>query len=126
MKKILCVDDSKTIHRIVSSTVELVGFEVSTALNGDFALEKLKAEGDDISLILLDWNMPGMTGIELLRKLKEPDCKWKNIPVMMLTSEGSQEFITEAIKTGAMNYITKPFAQEDLLNKIMQCLGQGV
>ena len=123
--KILCVDDSVTVHRIVSASLEVLNLEILAAKNGNEALNTLCDKHNEISLVLLDWNMPGMTGFEVLQKIKENE-DYKRIPVMMVTSEGNQENMLKAIELGAANYIIKPFAQEDLVAKVMQCLGQGV
>ncbi len=122
--KILSVDDSMVMLRIISDAAAVIGAETVTARNGTLALKVLEEQGSDISMILLDWNMPGMTGLEFLQKVKS-DPRWKDIPVMMVTSEGNPDNVKKALIAGATNYLVKPFAQEDLESKIMQCLGQG-
>ncbi len=122
--KILCVDDSLVMLRIISDAAAVIGAETVTARNGTLALKVLEEQAEDINMILLDWNMPGMTGLELLQKVKTDD-RWKEIPVMMVTSEGNPDNVKKALMAGATNYLVKPFAQEDLESKIMQCLGQG-
>ncbi len=122
---ILSVDDSKTVREIIGATVEVLGFGFLEAENGIAALDILAAHGDDIAMILLDWNMPEMDGITLLRTIKA-DSRYKHIPVTMVTTESEHLKIIEAVKVGAKNYVAKPFTQEALVAKICECLGMGV
>ncbi len=119
--KILTVDDSRMIRVIIKNTIKSLGFEVVEAANADIALEVIE-ENQDVNLILLDWNMPGMNGYELLKILKN-DERYKNIPVMMVTTEGERKNVVKAIQAGAENYLTKPFTPEDLSTKVIECLG---
>ncbi len=119
--KILTVDDSRMIRVIIKNTIKSLGFDVVEAANADIALEVIE-ENQDINLILLDWNMPGMNGYELLKILKK-DERFKNIPVMMVTTEGERKNVVKAIQAGAENYLTKPFTPEDLSTKVVECLG---
>ncbi|MCK9329576.1 MAG: response regulator [Candidatus Cloacimonetes bacterium] len=120
--KLLTVDDSRMIRMIIINTIKSMGFETLEAPNADVALEILETESENINLILLDWNMPGMNGFELLKIIKTTD-KYKHIPVMMVTTEGERKNVIKAIQTGAENYLTKPFTPEDLSSKILECLG---
>lgn len=119
--KILSVDDSSIIRRIVKNTADLLGFDLLEAGNGQEALEVLKTNYGEVSLILLDWNMPVMDGPTTLKHLKE-SADTANIPVMMLTTEGAKNNIIEAIRGGAKQYLTKPFSPEDLSTRILQCV----
>lgn len=123
--KILSVDDSVTIRRIIQSSVDVLGFGFLEAGNGVEALTVLDREHADIALVLLDWNMPFMDGYTLLCKMKEDD-RYRQIPVTMVTTEGEKSKIAQAIAAGATNYLVKPFSQEDLTTKIMESLGLGV
>lgn len=123
--KILSVDDSSIIRRIINGTIEVLGYEMLEASNGEEALDVLSKNHEEIALILLDWNMPGMNGFELLCKIKE-DQTLSRIPVMMVTTESERNNIIKAIKAGAKHYVTKPFTQEDLATRIMECLGMGI
>ncbi len=123
--KVLIVDDSKIIHKIVASVVEMTGYESDSAINGEEALEKLRKDSDDIALVILDWNMPVMNGIDCLKEIKA-DPELESIPVMMLTTESERERMAMAIREGAAHYCTKPFTPEDLGTKILGCLGLGV
>jgi two-component system chemotaxis response regulator CheY len=119
--KILSVDDSAIIRRIVKNTADLLGFDLLEAGNGQEALDVLKANTGTINLILLDWNMPVMDGPTTLKHLKD-SADTANIPVMMLTTEGAKSNIIEAIRGGAKQYLTKPFTPEDLSTRILQCV----
>nr|WP_320134122.1 response regulator [uncultured Holophaga sp.] len=121
MSRILSVDDSATMRRIIGRAVAVLGYEFLEAENGLRALELLPAH-PDIELIILDVNMPEMDGFETLKRIKG-DSRFCNIPVMMVTTESDRTRIVEAIQAGAANYVTKPFNQEDLGAKIAQCLG---
>jgi two-component system, chemotaxis family, chemotaxis protein CheY len=114
--KILLVDDSSTMRRIQKNTLNTIGLtDVEEAEDGEQAVSKALAGKYD--LILMDWNMPKMTGIEALKKMKSED-SIKAIPVIMVTSESEKSRIIEAIQAGAANYIVKPFQPETLQEKI--------
>jgi two-component system chemotaxis response regulator CheY len=98
----------------------MLGHEAVPAANGVEAFERLK-EHDDVKLILLDWNMPEMNGIEFLRAVKLQPIVSK-IPVIMLTTESERRKMIEAIEAGAKHYLTKPFQPETLATKILQCV----
>jgi two-component system chemotaxis response regulator CheY len=122
--RILSVDDSRTMRQIIRNTVEVLGYDFCEAENGLQALDILKDIGT-VDMILLDWNMPEMDGITLLKTLKA-DARYKSIPVTMVTTESERARVIDAIKAGAKNYVTKPFTQEILIAKIQECLGMGV
>ena len=122
--KILTVDDSSVIRKIISSAAAVLEYEVIEAIDGIDGLEKLEANDGDFDLILLDWNMPRMNGLEFLKTVKA-DEKYKNIHVMMITTESQKENIIKAIKEGAAHYMTKPFTMDELIKKILECLGKG-
>ena len=123
--KILSADDSVMIRRVIRNAVEVLGYGFLEAKDGQEAMEVMEKEYGDVCLVLLDWNMPRMTGIEVLRALKADD-RFKAIPVMMVTTEVERAKVVEAVSAGAKNYVMKPFSHEDLMAKIMQCLGMGV
>jgi len=118
---ILTVDDSTTIRRIVKRSADEVGLEVLEAADGVQALKIVEERAADIQLILLDWNMPGMSGLDVLRSLKN-NPRSKDIVVMMLTSEADQNCVVEALRSGAQNYLTKPFDAKMLMLKIQESL----
>lgn len=124
MKRGLHIDDSYTIYQIISSSAAMLEIEFLHAPNGSKGLEILEEFYEDISLIVLDFNMPGMNGLEILEKIKG-DPRFQRIPVMMLTSEGAPDVVMEAVKLGAANYLNKPFSQEDLVNKLMSMSGEA-
>ncbi|RPH93438.1 response regulator [candidate division KSB1 bacterium] len=118
---ILTVDDSTTIRRIVKRSVDEMGVEILEAADGASALKIIEERTSDIQLVLLDWNMPGMTGLEVLKVIKANPA-YKDIVVMMLTSEADQSFVVEALKAGAQNYLTKPFDAKMLTLKIQESM----
>jgi CheY-like chemotaxis protein len=124
MGKILSVDDSTLIRNIIRRTSEVLGYGFLEAANGRIALDLLEKQCEDISLIVLDVNMPEMDGFTVLERLKAHEVL-RSIPVMMLTTESERAGIIRAIRGGAVNYLTKPFTQEDLVTKIAESLGHG-
>lgn len=122
--KIMTVDDSAITRKIIRSAVEVLYYDVVEAMDGREALELLEREYEEIALILLDWNMPGMDGMEMLSNIKGDD-RLKHIPVMMVTSETGGENIIRAIQAGAAHYLVKPFTIEELAKRILECLGRG-
>ncbi len=125
MEKILCVDDSKLIRKIVSQAAKMLGYEVVEAENGEEALTHVSRDLGEIVLITLDWHMPKMNGYDFLEAIKQHE-ESSSIPVLMLTSESGKANIVKAIKAGVNNYLLKPFTQEDLLVKMKECLGKAV
>ena len=119
--RFLVVDDFSTMRRIVRNLLKELGFTVvQEAEDGVDALAKLRAEPFDF--VVSDWNMPNMTGIELLRAIRA-DEKLKHLPVLMVTAEAKKENIIEAAKAGASGYVVKPFTAATLdekLKKIFQ------
>ena len=120
--KIMLVDDSSTMIRILLNVLEQAGFEnVVTANNGSAALDILKSQSD-IHLVLCDWNMPLMTGLSLLKEIRS-DEKLKNFPFIMVTSRNSKADIFAAIESGANDFIVKPFNTRTITQKIDDVLG---
>lgn len=122
--KVLCVDDSMIMRKIIRECVDLLGYDFLEAGDGQQALEMVEKEFDGLELILLDWNMPVMNGYDALVALKADD-RFKHIPIMMVTTEAERENVVKAIQAGAKHYVTKPFSQEDLTTKILEALGLG-
>jgi len=109
---VLVVDDFATMRKIVRNVLKQIGIEsVVEAENGKMALDVLKRE--EIDLIISDWIMPEMTGIDFLKACKSDD-GIKNIPFLMVTAEAQKGCIMEAIKSGVDNYIVKPFTPDKL------------
>lgn len=113
-KRILVVDDEKEIVEFSKNRLEKEGYEIRTAYDGAQTLERAKERPD---LILLDIAMPGMDGLEVLRKLKK-NTDTQHIPVIMVTAHGDSKLIFETQTLGAMDYIIKPFELKDLLELI--------
>ncbi|KAF0205738.1 MAG: two-component system chemotaxis family response regulator [Gallionellaceae bacterium] len=115
--KILVVDDFSTMRRIVRNLLKELGFaNVSEAEDGVDALNKLRGEGN-FEFVVSDWNMPNMTGIELLRNIRA-DAALKHLPVLMVTAEAKRENIIEAAQAGASGYVVKPFTAATLDEKL--------
>lgn len=115
--KILVVDDFPTMRRIVKTLLKQNGFHnFVDAEDGEQAYKTLQEHGD-FELIVSDWNMPNMTGLEFL-KMVRADAKFKHIPFLMVTAEAEKENIIEAVKAGVSNYIVKPFTGQALKEKL--------
>ena len=118
--KILLVDDSRTIRNIQKKALAGMGMtDVVEAADGLEALACIKAQRPD--LILVDWNMPNMDGITLVRKVRESD---KALPMIMVTTEAEKGRVVEALKAGVNNYVVKPFTAETLGEKIKQTMAK--
>jgi two-component system chemotaxis response regulator CheY len=119
--KILIVDDFSTMRRIVRNLLKELGFtNADEAEDGVVALQKLKS--GSFQFVVSDWNMPNMTGIELLRAIRA-DAELKHLPVLMVTAEAKKENIIEAAQAGASGYVVKPFTAatlEEKLNKVFE------
>ena len=114
--KVLVVDDFPTMRRIVKNLLKQLGFEnIDEAEDGAQALVKLKAGG--YCLVVSDWNMPVMEGIDLLKHVRE-DETLKAIPFLMVTAEAEKDKVITAIKAGVDNYVVKPFTAEVLKEKL--------
>ena len=114
--KILAVDDFSTMRRIVRNILRQLGYNnISEAEDGVAALESLKQ--DPVDFVISDWNMPNMTGLELLKAVRA-DANLKDIPVLLVTAEALKDNVVEAVKAGASGYIVKPFTAETLKEKI--------
>jgi two-component system chemotaxis response regulator CheY len=120
----MAVDDSKMVLHILSSAIESLGYRPVTANDGEAALELLDQISEEVALVILDWNMPKMDGLATLTAIKEHPT-WSSIPVMMVTSESARTAIITAIQAGARHYLTKPFSNQDLVTRIIECLGLG-
>lgn len=114
--KVLVVDDMSTMRRIVKNVLRQIGFsDIVEAENGQDALTKLKAGG--FGLVVSDWNMPIMQGIDLLRAIRA-DANLKTLPFLMVTAEAQKENLIEAVQAGVSNYVVKPFTAEVLQGKL--------
>lgn len=116
---VLIVDDSAAIRKILQRVLVQADVMLGTVLeasDGNEALEKLKEAR--VSLILSDINMPNMDGLELLGKLRA-DASWNDVPVIMITTEGSQNKVMQALQLGANGYVRKPFTAEQIKEKLV-------
>ena len=115
--KVLVVDDMSTMRRIIKNVLKQIGFsDLIEAENGQDALNKLKTDGG-FGLVVSDWNMPVMPGIDFLRAVRaDPDIK--HLPFLMVTAEAQKENIIEAVQAGVSNYVVKPFTAEALKEKL--------
>jgi two-component system chemotaxis response regulator CheY len=105
---IMVVDDSRSARRAVCEVLVPAGFDVTEAIDGQDALAQLESL-DDLALILLDVNMPGKNGVQVLREIRELDGESRHVPVVMLTTEGQPDLIREARTAGAKAWLVKPF-----------------
>jgi two-component system chemotaxis response regulator CheY len=112
----LVVDDSRTMRLIIGQILREIGMEVLEAADGVQALEQLK-RNPVIELVLLDWNMPTMNGLDFVRAIRA-DRAYDSLCVLMVTSEAQSEKVIEALKAGANEYLMKPFSKEVLLAKL--------
>jgi two-component system chemotaxis response regulator CheY len=118
---ILIVDDYKTMLRIIRNLLKQLGFNnVDEATDGSMALQKLRDK--DYGLVISDWNMEPMTGIQLLREVRA-DAKLKALPFIMITAESKTENVIAAKEAGVTNYIVKPFNAETLKTKLVAVFG---
>jgi two-component system, chemotaxis family, chemotaxis protein CheY len=115
-KRALVVDDSGTIRAILREIMSNLGFEVHEAEDGASALEWLKQNGP-AEVTCLDWNMPVMNGIQVVKYVRSDD-RFKDMPILMCTSEVELERVMEALREGANEYIMKPFDQEAIGEKL--------
>ncbi len=122
---VLVVDDSSTMRAVVKKAIRVSGFTLGTCLeasDGKEALEVLQQNW--IDLVLTDINMPNMNGLELVSKMKENDM-FKSIPVVIVTTEGSEKRIRESMDLGAKGYIRKPFVPEDIKQILSSVMGEA-
>jgi two-component system, chemotaxis family, chemotaxis protein CheY len=119
--KFLIVDDSVTMRRIVVNSLKNIGYDnFVEACEGKEAIEKLTSDGN-INFLITDWNMPGVSGLDLVKSLRS-NSKYSKLPILMVTTRGVKEDIIEALHAKVSNYIVKPFTPHILKEKIEQIL----
>ncbi len=119
--KVLIIDDSATMRKIIRSSLESIGsFEIEEAENCDEGLEKLIG-GLDVNLALVDWNMPGMTGIDFTKSVRSNPSLSKT-PIIMITSNSEKEHVLSAVMAGVNDYMAKPFTPDIFSAKIKKVL----
>jgi two-component system chemotaxis response regulator CheY len=118
--KILIIDDFATMRRILKNILKQLGFKnLVEADDGTTALNVL--ESQKIDLIISDWNMPKMTGLELLKKVRA-STEYEKIPFLMVTAEAQKQNVIEAVQAGVSNYVVKPFTAEAISDKLEKIL----
>lgn len=116
--KVLVVDDMLTMRKIVSKVLKEIGFsDITEACDGKDALEKAKSAEPPFGLIISDWNMPNMTGLEFLKQIRA-DQKLGKTPFLLVTAEAEMHQVAEAVKSGVDQYVVKPFSQDNLKSKL--------
>lgn len=114
--KVLVVDDFSTMRRILKNILKQIGFsDIEEAEDGNTALVRLRLGG--FGLVVSDWNMPNMTGLDLLKAIRA-DNDLNKMPVLMVTAEAKKENVMDAIQAGVNNYVVKPFTAAALKEKI--------
>ncbi|OFW47157.1 MAG: two-component system response regulator [Acidobacteria bacterium RIFCSPLOWO2_12_FULL_67_14b] len=119
--RFLIVDDSSTMRRIIINTLNKLGHsECLEAANGREGVDRLASSLVD--MVITDWNMPEMSGIEFIRALRANDAT-KKLPVLMVTTNAAEDDIKEALRAGVNNYVVKPFTPDTIKEKIAAALG---
>ncbi len=120
--KLLVVDDSSTMRRIIKNTLARLGYkdilEGADGLEGWAALDA----APDVGMLITDWNMPEMNGLELVKKVRA-DERFVDLPIIMVTTEGGKAEVITALKAGVNNYIVKPFTPQVLKEKLAAVMG---
>jgi two-component system chemotaxis response regulator CheY len=115
---VLIVDDSAAIRKILQRVLRQTDIPIGDVFEAGDGVEALKTLNDrHVNLILSDINMPNMDGLQLLAQLKQND-KWKSVPIVMVTTEGGQGKVIEAVQLGAAGYVRKPFTAEQIKEKL--------
>ncbi|MHB1959585.1 MAG: response regulator [Acidobacteriaceae bacterium] len=117
MTKAMVVDDSRTIRIILTKMLSELGFEVCPAGDGKEALEAAEREKGAFSVIMADWNMPEMNGLELVKRLRS-DPRLASVPIVMITTETETRQVMAALEAGANEYVMKPFSRDIIADKL--------
>jgi len=124
LKRVLIVDDSSVMRKIVERSLRQAGFSIEEVLEANHGVEALEiVRGNNLALILSDINMPTMDGLEFVRQLRSVE-NAKGVPVVMITTEASESRVLEAISCGARGYIRKPFTPDQVKERITPLLGE--
>jgi len=122
--KLLVVDDSSTMRRIIKNTLARLGYkDVLEGGDGIEGWEQLDSN-PDVEMLITDWNMPEMNGLELVKKVRA-DKRFVDMPIIMVTTEGGKAEVITALKAGVNNYIVKPFTPQILKEKLAAVMGIG-
>jgi two-component system chemotaxis response regulator CheY len=120
--RILVVDDSSTMRRIIINTLGKLGYsDIIEASNGREGVDRLAT--NQVDLVVTDWNMPEMSGIDFIRSIRSTDGT-KGLPVLMVTTNAAKDDIVEALKAGVNNYVVKPFTPDTIKEKIEAVLAR--
>lgn len=121
---VLVVDDSLPMRSVIKKTVKASGFKVGRFFDASNGKEALHILGEEwLDLVLTDYNMPDMNGLELLTRMKKDEIL-KSIPVVVITTEGSQQRLNEFLEMGAAAYVRKPFTPEEIRTKLNAIMGE--
>lgn len=120
--KLLVVDDSSTMRRIIKNTLKRLGYD--DVLEGEDGVQgwDVLNSNPDMGMLITDWNMPEMNGLELVKKVRA-DERFSDLPIIMVTTEGGKAEVITALKAGVNNYIVKPFTPQVLKEKLGAVLG---
>ncbi len=120
--KLLVVDDSSTMRRIIKNTLQRLGHK--DILEGGDGVEgwNVLNSNPDMDMLITDWNMPEMNGLELVKKVRA-DARFTDLPIIMVTTEGGKAEVITALKAGVNNYIVKPFTPQVLKEKLGAVMG---
>lgn len=122
MKRVLIVDDSRSVHAFVKGILKPANYEIEHCYNGQEAVERLnKQELERIDVVLMDWEMPVMTGPEAVNAIKT---KGNVTPIVMMTSKSSPDDLTKMLEAGVQEYIMKPFTSDILLDRLAEIVGK--
>ncbi|MCU4182818.1 response regulator [Acidiferrimicrobium sp. IK] len=128
-RQVVVVDDSRAMRKLMTRMIGSMGFSTLEADNGQHALDVIEAaiESGPPDVVMADWNMPEMNGLELVRHLRA-DARLDGVRILMVTSESEIDRIEEALVSGADEYLMKPFDKEALAEKLvlLGCLGEGI
>jgi len=120
--KLLVVDDSSTMRRIIKNTLARLGYkDILEGADGVEGWNQMDTN-PDIDMLITDWNMPEMNGLELVKKVRA-DARFKDTPIIMVTTEGGKAEVITALKAGVNNYIVKPFTPQVLKEKLGAVMG---
>ncbi|NTW16434.1 MAG: response regulator [Syntrophaceae bacterium] len=119
--KVIIADDSRMIRNIIDKTISTIGCEAIHATNGREVLDLLGTRSEEVELILLDWNMPVLNGLDVLKSMQN-NGQYQKIPVLMISTESEEDRIAQIMNAGAWGYLSKPFTPERLINTIRHTL----
>lgn len=117
MSKAMVIDDSRSIRMILGKMLTEMGYQVSQAANGKEALAAVEQETEPLSLVLVDWNMPEMNGLEFVKNFRA-NARFSSVPLLMVTTETEIEQVQNALAAGANEYVMKPFTKEVISDKL--------